>query len=51
MTSTPLGRKFPPGVLMQAIVLLLILPLIILNMLGAIVGGIWLVFRGEWALV
>ena len=36
---------------MQAIVLLLVLPLIILNMLGAIVGGLWLLFRGEWALV
>lgn len=36
---------------MQAIVLLLVLPFILLNMLGGLCGGIWLAILGEWRLV
>ena len=36
---------------MQALVLLLFAPFIILNMLGGVVGGVWLVILGEWRLL
>src|SRR4051794_30045324 len=36
---------------MQAFLLLILIPIILLNFLGGIVGGIWLTLRGEWALV
>lgn len=36
---------------MQAIIFVLFVPLILLNMLSGLVGGIWLAFQGEWALV
>lgn len=36
---------------MTAIVALLSLPIMVLNLLGALVGGIWLAVSGEWSLV
>jgi hypothetical protein len=33
---------------MQALIALLVLPLMLLNVLGGIVGGIWLIVLGEW---
>jgi hypothetical protein len=36
---------------MQAVLVVLIIPLIALNFLSGLAGGIWLAFRGEWALV
>jgi hypothetical protein len=33
---------------MQALIALLVLPLMLLNFLGGIVGGIWLIVLGEW---
>jgi hypothetical protein len=36
---------------MQAIMMAIVLPLMILNMLSGIVGGVWLGIRGEWGLI
>jgi hypothetical protein len=36
---------------MQAFFLLILIPIILLNFLGGIIGGTWLALRGEWALV
>jgi hypothetical protein len=33
---------------MQALIAMLVLPLMLLNFLGGIVGGIWLIVLGEW---
>ena len=36
---------------MQALLLLLFIPFMLLNMLGGVVGGIWLGVMGEWRLL
>jgi hypothetical protein len=36
---------------MQALMLALMVPLMLLNMLSGVVGGVWLATRGEWALI
>ena len=37
--------------MINKIIQLLILPILILNMLGGIIAGIWLAFLGEWKLI
>jgi hypothetical protein len=34
---------------MEALMALLMLPIIVLNVLGGIIGGIWLLINGDWA--
>jgi hypothetical protein len=36
---------------MKALLVLLIMPLVILNFIGGLVGGIWLAVEGEWSLI
>lgn len=36
---------------MQALMAIIIIPLILLNFAGGIVGGVWLAIRGEWSVI
>lgn len=37
--------------MIQGLILALMAPIMVLNIIGGILGGIWLAFRGEWRLI